>query len=221
MKNLLENRFAFGIHLLVIALCITLASWYADHQKKEVSSQLAESIHEQQRILTQLADTTDRNGADDTVTRIVTDCAERSRFETLLGSLGSLEYRDLLTVQQLFENCGDFYSVRKGFMVSRLQREYEVLHEYAELYSKLDEDPALMGNVTSWGTLVSLEENRSTLMLEQVTIQREIITKLIKGSRVNSADVIEDIKRAQEVSQSLMVLDTQIDEIRLGTSVGI
>lgn len=202
------------LQALIFAVTLMVASWYADSKKDDVISTIRTTISGQHEILLTLAETTDRNGVDETVERIIVDCSERNRFEELLGQLGSLGSRDLLTVQQLFESCGDFYATQKGFMISRISREFTVLKDTVVLYGTLVEDEKLATLVADWNAYVDKELLRSEYMNEQVVLQREIIKLLLTGSRINSSDVAEKVRRAQEVGESLMVLDSTIDEAR-------
>ena len=85
------------------------------------------NINNQLEIMESLAVETNRNGADEVVSKIITDCPKRAEFEGLLERLEALKHKDLITAQQLFDSCGGYYAERKAVMVSRLEREYEIL----------------------------------------------------------------------------------------------
>ncbi|MCD5381715.1 MAG: hypothetical protein LR017_00180 [Candidatus Pacebacteria bacterium] len=54
------------------------------------------------------------------IASIITDCPNRTEFESLLARLHLLQHRELIRVQQHFNACGDFYAERKALMVARI-----------------------------------------------------------------------------------------------------
>ena len=74
------------------------------------------------------------------VAKIISDCPNRVKFETLLDTLATLKHNDLVRTQQLFESCGSFYSERKAVMVSRLERELDVLKDNIAFLIILDSE---------------------------------------------------------------------------------
>lgn len=214
MREYLNTRIIVAVNLFLLFLVIVVASFIFHKKQEETAQVLTANIRAQQAELVRLAELTDRNGADALVEEIVSDCTNRTEFEQLLVSLGTLNQRDLLKTQQLFASCGDFFAVRKGFMVSRLAREHEVLDEYVAILLSLHEEPRLLTLSRDWKTLVSLERDRSNFLSEQVVLQEQIITEFIKGARLNSAPVAERLNRALDISEQLQVLDQQIDAVR-------
>ncbi len=214
MKNFLNAHVMISLHLLVVALSITLAAWFA-HAATGKATQILESrIFAQAELMAHLANVTDGNGADPAIAAIITDCPKRAEFEILLGRLGTLQHKDLIEVQQLFESCGNFYAERKALMVSRFERELAIYNEYVSLLSELDEHAEENSQASAWASFVSKEHERSELLTEQTVIQGNIIQFLISGATASSKSVVEQVNRAREIQESLAVLDRQIDDVR-------
>lgn len=214
MKDLLNTRFLLTVHLVVVVVVIVVGAWSVHAAKNELRTGITNDIENQLKTVEDLAVVTDRNGADEVIAAIVSDCANRSKFESMLRKLASLNYQELLTVQQLFESCGSFYAERKAIMVSKLDREVEVLNEHITLLTTLEQDNDYNSVGTIWSELVELEHERSTFLSEQVTIQRNIIRQLIQGANILSKDISDQISRAQNVAEQLTVLDNRIDKLR-------
>ena len=88
---------------------------------EDLKSTLEVQITEQRALLSTIAETTARNGADEVTERVITDCAldERAQFDELLGKLDTgLNRTELVILERLFGRCGSFYSERKSVMVA-------------------------------------------------------------------------------------------------------
>lgn len=214
MKNLLNLHFMIAVHLIVVAVLIALSAWYVYEAKANVRLQLEGNIREQTEVLTELARIVDNNGADEVVSSIITDCPRRTEFELLLVKLGSLPQKDLLTVQQLFESCGDFFAERKALMVSKLEREAQTLHSSIALLRRLDSNDKRTFNAERWDELIKSELERSKLLTEQAAIQEDIIRLLVSGNPLTSNEVRDNVARAQHIAEALNILGTKIDETR-------
>jgi len=209
------KRILIAGNLIVLAIVLIAAAWVYHLHQAALEEELRSDISTQEARLSELASLTDRNTADETVQEIISDCADRGRFEELISRLGSLERAQLLEAQRLFASCGDFHAVQKNFMVSRLERESSVLKNLAELLATLSEDPTAEDRANDWERYASLEAQRAALMSEEVAIQESIMTELIKGTSVQSGTVSELSGRAQNIGEQLQVLDRQIDSLRL------
>lgn len=214
MKRFLNLHFMIAFHLVVLAILITSAAWFAHTAKAEVRHKIEENIDRQLVRLTELADTTDRNGADETVSAIISDCQRRGEFEILLGKLGTLPQKELIEVQQLFESCGNFYAEQKALMVSKFGREYEVFKDNADLLMTLDRNVDMEEELSQWNRVIALEQERSGLLAEQTVLQQDIITALLEGNKINSQVIGDLVLYAQKIGESLGVIDKQIDGIR-------
>ncbi len=216
MKSLLNIQIMLSFHLLVVVIVVVIGSWAISNSKAELRTELQSNIDRQLVLLDKLAIITDRNGADEVVSEIITDCPNRPQFENILSKLATLKYKNLITAQQLFESCGSFYAERKAVMVSRMEREYEVLVDNIKLLNTLDTNNDSFYDRLSidWSSIVEMENERSALLSEQVIIQRNIITELIAGESVLSTAVSVEVARAQDVTELLIVLDSKIDVLR-------
>lgn len=215
MKAFLNTRILVSIHLLIVAAVVVVGAWSVYSAESDFRDAVTKNIERQVALLEFLAVETDRNGADEVVASIITDCPRRGQFEELLGRLATLNRQELITAQQLFESCGGYYAERKAIMVSRLEREYEVLEDNVALLSLLDEDHELVDSSAAWGELVAMERERSSLLAEQVLLQRDIINLLITGKNVLSSEMQVLTNRAQNVAELLSVTGTQIDAKRI------
>lgn len=194
-------------------------SLHINTQQEEYVSKMKLLIAEQETTLTALAEVTDRNGADSVVNAIIKDCdtEDRQRFDKLLGTLGELPRTQLIEVDQLFNACGNFYAGTKSLMTARLQREYEVYAEYVALLDIVDSKADTVSYpVAQWSELVALEGKRSELSSKLVEIQKEIIQALLDGVSLQSDQMSQEVRKAQEVQDTLSYTGVKIDTLREG-----
>lgn len=170
---------------------------------EDLKSTLEVQITEQRALLSTIAETTARNGADEVTERVITDCAldERAQFDELLGKLDTgLNRTELVILERLFGRCGSFYSERKSVMVARLEREVEVYQAYVKQLEQLvgyDED---LYRVESWKILVEEEMQQSKEFSLLVSHQDKIIKALLEGKSPKSTEieqVLSDVREAQ------------------------
>ena len=209
-----RHRYTTGA-LLVLAVALIIGSWTAHKGQSRFTEALTKEISSQREVMGNLARITDRNGADETIGAIVTDCARRDEFDALLTTLGTLSKQNLLLAQSMFESCGEFYPTQKALMVVRLEQEYD---EYMKLWtlqeSLVESERDMEDDRGLWSEVVTLEKTRSELITEQWKLQEQIINALIQGSAVSSSDVRTLVSEAQEVGELISVYDKQIDELR-------
>jgi hypothetical protein len=213
-----SNLKLIGALVLGIALVYFLVNTLADNRFQNLESQTRLLISQQQAILATIAETTARNGADSVTEQIVKDCslAERSSFDTLLGSLDSgLSQSQLVELERLFGRCGGFYAERKSVMVSRLAREIEVYETYVyQLETVLSADAADEFQIAQWNKLAREEQKQSDLFSKLVLKQDEIITTLLSGKSANSVEIIEILREVNEIQGTLVVTNQQVANIR-------
>jgi hypothetical protein len=214
MKSYLSTHLLIALNALVIALIMVGTAWYVHSTKEETRTMLVGYINANTHTLVELAELTDRNGADELTAQIISDCPRRTDFENQLNSLGSASKKELLSIQQLFESCGAFYAERKALMVSRLEQVYAVLNNDLNLLETMRDLSGEERLLYGWKNLIELEKTRSSLLTEQTSIQEEIITLLIQGTETRT-HITELVEEAQGVNESLSITDVQIDELRL------
>ncbi|MFT7506919.1 MAG: hypothetical protein ACI92I_000055 [Acidimicrobiales bacterium] len=215
MKNI-EKKYIFG-SLIILGSVFYGVSLYIHTQQAEYVSTMKLLVSEQETTLISIAEVTDRNGADAVVAEIVKDCdtQDRQKFDELLGNLGTLNKAELVEVDQLFGACGDFYAERKALMVARLNREFEVYQDYVTLLDIVDSrSEQIFYPVAKWSELASFELQRSSLSSELVVIQKDIIQALLDGVSVQSAQMLSEVTKAQEVNDTLSYIGVKIDAIR-------
>ncbi len=214
MKDSLRTHIHIATHLLVIAIAIILGAWFAHFSNRAIETTVQEQVNAQKRELFELAEITDRNGANTSMDGVIEDCTRRSEYESLLVKLGSLSKKDLVSVQNLFESCGSFYSERKALMVFQLSDALKNLHEKNELLTSLNVEPIPQKDLEEWEKLVTLEKKRSSLLTDQTDIQAKIISALISGSTAHTVDVVSLVNDAQQIAELLTVHDHEIDTLR-------
>lgn len=214
MKDKIQNHITISLALMFVIVTILGGVWLVHFNQRELEASLRDALVAKEVRLLELAQITDRNGADDVVTQIIADCSRRSEFESLLVRLGDLNEKDLLVLQNLEDACGGFYAERKALMVSKLEQEFQSYSEIVKFLLLLTSHDSDSYQVAEWNVLVTLERERSDLLTEQRSIQKEIITALIQGSSVQSSRVRDLVRDAQEIGELLTVHDRKIDEKR-------
>ncbi len=203
--------------LFFIALTLFCASWYIKVKQQDYRYALQVSIADQEIKMTSLANLIDRDEADAVVRQIVKDCSleDRERFDTLLSSLSKLNRSELFEIQNLFSECGSFFSDRKAILSARLTRELEIYEGYLVLQELSNTGEATINNnLTDWQSLVEIEKERSKLSTELVNIQESIIDLLISGTLVGSEAMTTVLSKAQTDKDSLSFLNIKADEMR-------
>lgn len=214
MKNYESKHILIAIHLISFTFAIVLGVGVAYYNQRHVETAIHTQLESQEKYMLALAVTTDRNGADAVIQETISDCARRDEYETLLGRLATLNKQELITVQNLFENCGNFFAERKALMVSKLEREIEIYTHTIELLETLRSNPSAIARHDEWKQLIEHEKTRSALLTEQFTIQKKIITLLISGMSAQSTGVYTLVQDAQKVNELLIFNDTAIDILR-------
>lgn len=214
MKDKIQNHITISLALLFVAGTILAGVWLVHFNQRELEASLRESLELKELRLQELAEITDRNGADEIVTTIIADCSRRSEFESLLVRLADLNGKELLTLQNLEDACGGFYAERKALMVSKLEQEFQSYSEIVKFILLLSSHDSASYRLTEWNDLVMLERERSELLTEQRVLQEEIIVALIQGASVQSTRVRDLVRSAQEIAELLTVHDQKIDEKR-------
>lgn len=212
MNSYLTTHFVIAMNALILAVIVGISGWYIDMQGRNLERALTSHVDETVMRITTLAELTDRNGADEITERVSADCPRREEFEGLLSRLASLQSKELLATQQMFESCGSFYAERKAIMVSHLKREYEALVtdlNYLKVLRDLKQSEVVLFD---WSRLIEYEEKRSEFLREQTELQADILTLLIHGEATK--EVSERAAQAQNVAESLRVVDAEIDSLR-------
>ena len=216
MKDLIRAHISVTLHLLVLALAVSIGAFVAHYTTQNVTRSLEAQLNTHEAYLYELATITDRNGADETIASIIRDCPQRDAYEELLMRLNTLTRKDLVRVQELSSVCGRFYAEKKALMVSKLEHELVMYTDLAALLESINEEFTNAQRVSAWQELVKLEKTRSALLIEQSDIQSKIISLLMTGSTSYSKDVTQLVADAQNIAQTLTSSDQRIDEIREG-----
>ncbi len=171
----------------------------------DLRNELQLQAADQRALLSTIAETTARNGADEVTEKIVKDCSvdERTAFDNLLGRLDKgLSQSELITLERLFGRCGSFYSERKSVMVARLWREVEVYENLVAQLEQLKGSDIQSYNVGLWQALAEDEQKQSDAFRLLVTQQDKIIAALIASNGFVSPEVtniLDEVKDTQKV----------------------
>ncbi len=214
MRENIQNHILLALTLVLLSLSIIIGSWFVHYNQRELELKIRTNITEQHNTMFALAEITDRNGADEAIANIISDCSRRDEYESLLVKLNVLTRKDLITLQNLSDACGNFYDERKALMVARLDRELTSYIEHIAFLETLTTSGLEEYNARGWIELVELEKARSTLLTDQKNIQVDIISALINGEYVHGVLVSGFVQEAQRINELLIVYDKQIDEKR-------
>ena len=165
-------------------------------------------MSDQRAVLTTIAETIARNGADSVTESIIRDCAlqDRTRFDTLLGKLDQgLSYAELGELDKLFGSCASFFAERKAVMVARFEREIEVYANQVALLDTLSlSDAAAEANLEQWQALLSEERAQSQYFANLVTAQKNIIDALLDGKSTQSDEIQTILRTVPEIRDELV-----------------
>jgi len=215
------TKYRWFLAAILFAVAVVLASnFIVDQRTQQTVSTIQVQLAEQQALLSTIAETTARNGADSITEAIVADCAidDRSRFNDLLGSLDAgLPAYELIELEQLFAACGNFYSERKAVMVSRFSREIEIYEVYIDQLSAITgTDQAEEYKLAEWQKLAENEEAQDLLYETLVSSQKEIIDNLLAGNTSGSEQITTILEQVRETKEALILATTQAENIRSG-----
>ena len=210
MKHFLNTHLYVAGAFAYAALVLAAAIVYNNHSTAEARTTIQAVLTEQREKLFALALETDNNNLGESEPIIISDCGRRSEFEDLLGRLGSLSQAELLTTQQLFASCGNYYAERKALLVSQLSREYDTFTALKRVAESLYET-GLDHEQSTWETLIEAERRRSALLTEQSSVQGEIIRLLLGGNVAYNKSIAEQIQIAEGINTRLIKENETID----------
>jgi len=203
---------------LAIATGVFLSMYIVQQRMQTFEANSRVQLAEQQALLSTIAETTARNGADSITESIVRDCSidDRSRFDTLLGSLDSgLPRYELIELERLYLACGNFYAERKAVMVARLSREIEIYEsDIAQLSDITGRDQSDNYKLAAWQQLAAGEATQSQHFSAMVRAQKQIIDTLLTGKSAASEEIKTILSEVSEIKEALLLAKTQTDMLR-------
>ncbi|KXK00198.1 MAG: hypothetical protein UZ19_OD1000113 [Parcubacteria bacterium OLB19] len=179
---------------------------------------LDDKIAEQVKSLGDLAIVTGRGASNDRAEILVKECRseERSEFEALLASLNSeLNKYELGRLTNLFGDCGHVFANRRTSMYLQMQDEFNELKTLVEMRNQFEDFDDNSINYSKWEELVRNEEEISKIFQDMVRVQGEIINVLLSGKNVNSEEVNNLLKEAQEIKNKLGEATEKASSIRV------
>lgn len=210
----MQTHLKIAFALLTLALGAVLGAVVAHERQSDVETAIRAQLVRQEVLMSSLAELTDRNGADTEIAAVITACQRRAEYESLLTNLGSLSKKDLVVLQNLYEECGYIEPTTKALMVGKLEREFRAFEELQGLLALLTTEDIIEYRRDVWEGIVSGEKMRSALLTDLGNIQEEIISALISGATVSSGNVQTLVNNAQDIGQRLIVYDRDIDKAR-------
>lgn len=203
--------------MMATALIVGLAVYGYEEKKQEsfVGSVTAEITRHTEALSVQ-ADLVKQVRGDDAVNAVIKDCGVRAQYETLLSRLNQLTDSELAEVEQLFYRCADYYPNLKSIMTLRMQETFLQYKAMTALLGTVRPTEAEEYPVAAWESLVLKESTRAQLLQRQRDLQEGIIVSLRAR---NSAALPALLEEAQNVADSLNVLDIQINTDRANTQI--
>lgn len=217
MNTVLRLKTVFLGAFLLLAFAYIGGLLIAAERQEDLKSTLEVQVSEQESLLSTIAETTARNGADEVTEQIIRDCSvdDRTQFDTLLAKLDSgLSINELVILERLFGRCGSFYSQRKSVMVARLEREEEVYEAYVKQLEHLAGKDEKLHKVSLWKTLVEQEKNQSKEFELLVALQEKIIKALLQGKSPKSAELVAVLTEVRAAQSSLTQASAAAAETR-------
>lgn len=181
----------------------------------QINKYLDAGLNQKEAEMSVLSLLIDRNAPTEKVSRIIRDCNERDRFDTLLGNLGNLKPTELNEAVSLFDACAGYTARVKQMSVFEFENTFAVYNELYKVEKMLRFYTGDRARVHSaWRELVELEDERSNYYEEQVSLQKEIMLALQSGEKNNSPAVTERVRKAEILGQNLGQVDATIDALR-------
>jgi hypothetical protein len=178
---------------------------------------LEAKVAEQDLLLSQIADLTRTNGADEITEKIIVDCSavERARFDTLLDQLSTtISTTEIRELDMLFYKCARFYADRKSVMAARLFREVEVYGEYVRLYGYILGETNQVNDerVLLWKQIADAELKLAQHFNSLVVMQGKIIAALLAGQTKDSTDITNTLSDVSNIRDEMTMLSKQIED---------
>ena len=219
MKNFLTNNKNLLIGAFVgFLLVLAISSLVIEKRLSVHKTLLDDKIAEQVKSLGDLAIVTGRGASNDRAEILVKECRsdERSEFEALLASLNSeLNKYELSRLTNLFSNCGHVFANRRTSMYLQMQDEFNELESLVQIRKQFEDYDETTINYASWQELVENEGEISKIFQDMVRVQGEIISVLLSGKNVNSEEVNNLLKEAQEIKTKLGEATERASSIRV------
>jgi hypothetical protein len=214
-----KKMIQFGLAGVAVAAFIgVVTNVIVDERLEDFESVVALQQERQRGVLSVIAETTARNGADAVTESIVRDCTteQRTRFDTLLGELDSgLSRGELVELERLFASCGSFFSERKSLMVARMEREYDLYVDYTDQLEAITGDELQeAAQIEAWGDLVRFEKQQDQYFSSLVELQEKIIGELLDGNTNQSEEIISILAEVREARENLTLASTQAATVR-------
>lgn len=219
MKNFLTNNKNLILGTFIgFLLVFAIASLVTEKRLSVYKALLDDKITEQVKSLGDLAIVTGRGASNDRAEILVKECRseERSEFEALLASLNSeLNKYELGRLTNLFGDCGHVFANRRTSMYLQMQDEFNELKTLVEMRKQFEDFDDNSINYSKWEELVRNEEEISKIFQDMVRVQGEIINVLLSGKNVNSEEVNNLLKEAQEIKNKLGEATEKASSIRV------
>lgn len=205
------------VGLLMAGITYVGVTKYHENRTNEFISSVEADIESQNEKLAEMTEAIGKNKVDDVTGTLVQDCSieNRTRFDNLLDRLADLTTPELNEIQLLFDGCAGFFALQKAVMVTRMEQEFNMYRTLVSLYDTFTGSSGYETyKVSQWEQLIELQKKRSEIATGLVSVQREIIVALQKGSKVESEEVQSMLAKARNYNEESFVVSQQANELR-------
>lgn len=203
---------------VVVIICSGVTAWqYVQQKQTALLDTINGNIATQEIALYETMKLLDRNGATDEINVIVRDCSseKRNQFDALLAKLDAgLSNEQLLQLKTLFDQCGNFYALRRSIMATQLENQVTQYDMLLSLYARIAEDETSANKGTVWHDLSDKQLKISTHFARLVAIQGEIIDELLDGKQAGAQSIKTLLDEAQGIQDTIGVLNIEINNVR-------
>ncbi len=206
------------IIFVLIGIGVSAFATYT-YLQKELDTRTAtvyDRVIEAEQTLITLANEVDRGVPNQAVRGVVSDCRgdRRNRFDSLLGQLDNLAGADLVELQNLFSQCGHYFSTEKSVLALQLNREVQVYIDTVTLWGDLTGEALERYQLDKWQSLAAAESKQSMAYTSLVRLQGQIIDARVSGSVRGSDEINALLAEVSEVQDTIAVQGIQIKQQR-------
>ena len=201
---------------IILALLLLVIAGYAYSQAYTLKSnsnayktELLSQEVELSDILERLFEAVDRGDVISDIRASMPDCAFRTRFDALISKGGTYSVADAREVNLLMDDCASYFVEKKTLTLLMIE---DSLARYARIAELLG-DTERISRVALLNDVRILEDERLSLMQNQVSLQRDLIeAQTINTSSTRS--VLDILEESRNLAERTAVLDKQIDAKR-------
>ncbi len=222
MKDTVKNNKALigGVLIGIVAVYV-FSGIIIDKKLNSLESHLDSEIQKQEEELKELALITSKGASNEFSENFIKDCRseERKQFDQMLASLDKgLSAKDLTILNGLFARCGDVFANRRHSMVWQIEQGVDSLDRLLTEKNILNNEDQADNDqlIKKWQELLAKEKAVQQLFASQVEIQDKIIKTLLSGHGVNSNEINDLRREANEIQTELTMATEAVANSRSG-----